>query len=79
MIFFDLGSGFMSGLERDYIMTVFTIHCFLQSHNDLRQAYEARLASLGVGPEETGFVPVVCRLRTVQLGKGPAGLASIPM
>jgi len=51
----------------------------VQSHNDLQLAYEARLASLGVGPEETGFVSVVCRLKSKQLGKGPAGLASIPM
>jgi len=54
-------------------------HVCFQSHDDLRRAYEARLASLGVGPEETGFVPVVCRLRTIQLGKGPAGLTSIQM
>ncbi|XP_030060493.1 dynein regulatory complex subunit 4 isoform X2 [Microcaecilia unicolor] len=49
-----------------------------KAHNDLLRTYEAKLQAFGIPLEELGFKPLETTVAGKKLGRGPAGLVSVP-
>eukprot|EP00117_Sycon_ciliatum_P000196 scpid67620/ scgid6365/ Growth arrest-specific protein 8; Growth arrest-specific protein 11 len=47
-----------------------------KAHNDLLRAYQSKLVSFGIPPEDLGFQPLQTEVSGQSLGQGPAGLVS---
>ncbi|KAF2985398.1 hypothetical protein EK904_014162 [Melospiza melodia maxima] len=50
----------------------------LEAHNDMLQTFEAKLTAFGIPLDNLGFQPLSFPLPGQELGKGPAGLVSVP-
>jgi len=49
-----------------------------KAHNDLLRTYEAKLTAFGVPVNEVGFKPLESTVTGQEIGKGSAGLVSVP-
>ncbi|KAM3665385.1 dynein regulatory complex subunit 4 isoform 1-T1 [Ammospiza maritima maritima] len=49
-----------------------------KAHNDMLQTFEAKLTAFGIPLDNLGFQPLSFPLPGQELGKGPAGLVSVP-
>ncbi|XP_054496698.2 dynein regulatory complex subunit 4 [Agelaius phoeniceus] len=49
-----------------------------KAHNDMLQTFEAKLTAFGIPLDNLGFQPLSFPIPGQELGKGPAGLVSVP-